>query len=187
MSELGLSAGAGLLIGAALLLFGRRLYWLFVGLAGFAVGFVLSTRLFGADPGWGALAIAVVVGLAAALLAILFQKLAVTLAGFVVGGLLMLRGLAELGHETTGWWWLLVLVAAIFGAVIARWLFEAGLIVLSSFLGAALVLQSSGLSLASSTEGWAFLALAAVGIVVQAMAARGRRRRSSAAGPSGAG
>jgi Domain of unknown function (DUF4203) len=175
VSEVGLSAGAGLLVGAALLLFGRRLYWLFVGLAGFLVGFALSTRLFGAEPGWGALAIAVVVGLAAALVAILFQKLAVTLAGFVAGGVLMLRGLAELGHETTGWWWLLVVVAAILGAVITRWLFEAGLIVLSSLLGAALVVESSGLSLASSTEGWAFLGLAALGIVVQAMAARRRR------------
>jgi len=184
VSEAGLTGGVGLLVGVALLLLGRRLYWLFVGLAGFVVGFLLATRLFGAEPGWGALTIAVVVGLAAALLAVLFQKLAVTLAGFVAGGVLMLRGLAELGHPTSGWWWLLVLVAAIVGAVITRWLFEAGLIVLSSLLGAALVLQSSGLALESSTEGWAFLALAAFGIVVQALAVRRRRRRSSAAGTS---
>jgi hypothetical protein len=186
VSDFGLTGGVGVLVGVALLLLGRRLYWLFVGLAGFAVGFLLSTRLFGAEPGWGALAVAVVVGLAAALLAVLFQKLAVTLAGFVAGGVLMLRGLGEMGHPTSGWWWLLVLAAAIVGAVITRWLFEAGLIVLSSLLGAALVLQSSGLSLASSTEGWVFFALAAFGIVVQAVAARGRRAsRAPSASKSG--
>src|SRR5688572_12852501 len=82
-----------LLFGLALLVAGRRLYWLFVAAVGFGIGTVLPQAFFrpeglaGATDGreWGLL-IALLGGIVGALLAIFFQKLAVALAGAAAGG-----------------------------------------------------------------------------------------------------
>lgn len=178
MVEAGLSTAGGLLVGAALLLAGRRLYWLVVGVAGFAIGFLLATGLFGADPGWMALVVGAVIGVAAALVAVLFQKVAVVAAGFLAAALLVLRALTVQGQETEWWVWLLAVLAGIVGGLITRWLFEAGLIVLSSLAGSALVVRTAGLSIGEYGEAIPFLALAALGIVVQAASLHRLRRES---------
>jgi uncharacterized membrane protein YuzA (DUF378 family) len=62
-----------LVVGAILLFFGRRLFWLFVGAVGFLSGFELAEQLFGVEPGWVAFAVGLLVGGAAAVLAMFFQ------------------------------------------------------------------------------------------------------------------
>jgi len=73
------------LVGAFLLGFGRSLYWLFVGGVGFLAANTLASRLLEGSPRMLVLAIAVAAGLLGALLAILLQKFAVGLAGFLAG------------------------------------------------------------------------------------------------------
>src|SRR6516164_4337637 len=80
--------GVDIVIAVVLLLFGRRLFWLFVGCIGFIVGFNYATQIFqGHDqPGWVPLVVAVVIGLVAAILSIFLQRLVVAIAGFFAGG-----------------------------------------------------------------------------------------------------
>ena len=163
-----LSPVVALVAGGLLLVLGRRLFWLFVGV----VGFVVAFRLTGAylDAGAAGLAAAAIVGLLGAAAAVLVQRLAVTLAGFAAGavGLLWLAEQLDwpLGPLTVA----AAVVAGIAGAWLVRRLFELGLVVLSALVGAALVVEGLGLE---STRGPLFVALAAIGAVVQLA---GRRR-----------
>src|SRR5262245_29252329 len=59
-----------ILIGAALLLFGRRLFWLFVAGVGFVVAAQLATTSLRGQPQWLILVIAVGVGVLGALASI---------------------------------------------------------------------------------------------------------------------
>ncbi|MEO5718528.1 MAG: hypothetical protein ABIR29_08155, partial [Chthoniobacterales bacterium] len=73
-------------VGIALLLFGRKLFWLFVAALGFAIGLQLAPYLSQHPPLWLSLLLSLGLGLLGALLALLLQKLAIGIAGFLVGG-----------------------------------------------------------------------------------------------------
>ncbi len=159
-------------LGLALLLAGRRLFWLLLGLAGFVAGVALAVR-FAPTSGepwpWllGALA-----GLAGMALVLLLQRLAITLAGFLVGGWLGLA-LAP-AWLPAGWppWAAFALVGAVV-ALLAGWLFEWALIVLSSVAGGLLLCEVAGLAGVPLVLVLPVLTL--LGLWVQA---RGRRARS---------
>src|SRR5438477_12001630 len=74
------------LMGCALLFFGRRLFWLFVAALGFAIGLQLAPYLSQNPPLWLSLLLSIGLGLLGALLAVMLQKLAIAIAGFLVGG-----------------------------------------------------------------------------------------------------
>jgi hypothetical protein len=161
--------------GAALLLLGRRLFWLSVGLLGFAVGALVATQLVDASPivVFGA---ALAGGLIGVLLALFLQSLAILLAGFVAGGLFLMNALAVLGLSPEGWRWLPFIIGGIVGAVLMSLVFDWALIVLTSLAGAGLIVPV--LDLAPTTSGLLYLGLALVGVVIQA-ATRGRPTGSS--------
>ena len=75
-----------LIVGLAVLLLGRRLFWLFVGAAGFAVGLHVAPAVLN-GPEWLMVVVALVLGILGAVLAIFFQWLAIGLAGIVVAAL----------------------------------------------------------------------------------------------------
>ena len=163
------AAIAALVAGALLLGFGRRLFWLFVGVVGFVIAYRLAGAYLGsADAGW---IIAIAAGVLGAAAAILVQKLAVTVAGFAAGAV----GFVWLG-EMLGWppglpTLIGAVVAGIIGVALVRWLFELGLVALSALVGAALVVEGLGLE---EPRGMVFVALAIVGALLQLA---GRRRR----------
>src|SRR3974377_1590177 len=74
----------GILVGAAILLLGRKLFWLFVGAMGFVLGAEIATQVTH-EPVL-ILLVAIGLGILGALLAVLFQKVAVGLVGFFAGG-----------------------------------------------------------------------------------------------------
>ena len=74
------------IIGAAILLFGRKLFWLFVAALGFAVGLEIAAYFMREPPQWMTLLVALGAGVLGALLAIMLQKFAIAIAGFVAGG-----------------------------------------------------------------------------------------------------
>ena len=77
-----------ILVGAALVFFGRRLFWLFVAGVGFVVGMMLATDWLGSDAGLLNFLIALGVGVIGALLSVFLQRMAFALAGFLSGGYL---------------------------------------------------------------------------------------------------
>lgn len=162
----------GLVAGALLLLLGRRLFWLFVGLVGFFAGLRFAPAFLSGQPEWTQWLAAALFGLAGMFLAIVLQRLAVVLAGFLVGGFVA----AELFGLGTGLTSVLIFAAGgVVAAILALWLFEGALILLSSLAGAGLIVDA--LDLASGTRGLALAGLAVLGIAVQAgITARATRR-----------
>ena len=153
------------LIGLALLFFGRKLFWLFVGGAGFAAGMAVATNLFQGQrqSDWLILVIAVVAGLIGALLSVLLQRLAIGLAGFFAGGYALLNLATKLGRED--WAWIAFVVGGVLGALLVMVLFDWALIVLSSLTGALLVVDS--LRLEPSLGLVMFVVLLIAGLVAQ--------------------
>ncbi|HEY7138707.1 MAG TPA: DUF4203 domain-containing protein [Methylomirabilota bacterium] len=153
-----------LLVGLAVLLLGRRLFWLFVGAAGFFVGLHLAPTVFG-GPEWLLMVAALVLGIVGAVLAIVFQWLAIGLAGFAAGVEGALAAAAALGLDGS-WLWAVTFVAGIVVAALALWLWDPVLILLSALVGAGLLAPLIPVSTAARP--WIFLGLAIVGIVFQA-------------------
>jgi hypothetical protein len=156
---------ATLLVGLAVLLLGRRLFWLFVGAAGFLVGLEVARTMFAEQPEWVVVALALVLGVLGAVLAILFQWLAVGLAGFAAGVQGTLTFAKSFGLEAS-WLWLAALAAGIVVAALVLWLWDPVLIVLSALVGAALVAPL--IPVPPVARPWLFIGLLVVGIAVQA-------------------
>src|SRR5438132_12657733 len=76
----------GALIGAVILFFGRKLFWLCVAAVGFAAGVEIAPHLVHEPSPLLALAVALVLGLIGALLALFLQKVAIAVLGFLAGG-----------------------------------------------------------------------------------------------------
>lgn len=163
------------LVGIALLLFGRRLFWLFVAALGFAIGLQLAPYLSHNPPLWLSLLLSLSLGLIGALVAFLLQKLAIGLAGFLVGGRLALAlaaaFLADHAHYST----ITFVIGGILGAILLLALFDWALIIFSSIEGARLI--GDAVHLPSSGTTVLIVVLAIFGILVQAMMFRRRQRR----------
>jgi hypothetical protein len=159
-----------ILAGGLLIAFGRKLFWLYVALLGFAAGLSMSSRLFHIQPEWQQLAIGIVFGIVGALLAYFFQEIAVAVAGFLGGAYIATSLLGVFAYNPTQngdvLVWALFLIGGIIGAALAIMLFDWALIILTSLAGALLVMEGLNLPMPA---GWliAFV-LFAIGIILQA-------------------
>ena len=162
-----------LLIGIALLLFGRRLFWLFVAAIGFAIGLQLAPYLMQNPPPWLSLAISLALGLLGALLAFLLQKLAIGIAGFLVGGRVAVAMVAAFMANHAQYYGITFVIGGIIGALLLLALFDWALIIFSSIEGARLVADAVHLPSTGTTI--LVVVLAIFVIIVQAMMFRGRR------------
>jgi hypothetical protein len=153
-----------LVIGVSLLIFGRRLFWLFIATVGFVAGFQLAQQYFGVQPAWALWAIGLVVGCGGALLALFFQRLAIGLGGFATGGYIAVYLTSLLGAAPLIW---VYLVGGIIGAVVMYLLFDWALIFLSSIAGATLIVES--ISWVPLYEALLYVVLITVGFAFQAV------------------
>lgn len=153
-----------LILGAALLIAGRKLFWLFVGAAGFIAGMQLATQ-FWQGPEILAIIIGLVVGVVFALLAIFLQSVAIGVAGFLAGGYILTVLASMIGLDQGAFSWIIYLIGGIIGVLLVIFLFDWAIITLSSLAGASLITQA--LVLPSGIGGVIFLALVIVGIVIQ--------------------
>jgi len=165
-----------LVAGVALLMAGRRLFWLFVGLVGFFTAYRWLEPYHGA-PASGRWALAILAGLLGIVLAIFLQKVAIALAGFFAGGWFAVQFLGlHLAHPR-GTDLVVFAVAGVIAAILAVALFDLALIILSSLAGADLIVEAfrpgPGLTRAL------LIGLAVAGIAVQ-MGITGRRQRRTA-------
>jgi hypothetical protein len=163
-----------LLVGIALLLFGRRLFWLFVAAIGFAIGLQLAPYLMQNPPPWLSLTISIALGLVGALLAFLLQKLAIGVAGFLVGGRAAVAIVAALIANYAHYYGITFVVGGIIGALLLLALFDWALIIFSSIEGARLI--ASSVHLPSTGTTILVVGLAIFGIIVQSALFRRHRR-----------
>lgn len=164
------------LIGAIILLFGRRLFWLCVAAVGFAAGVELAPLVVH-HPASAPLALtfALVLGFIGALLALFLQKLAIAIAGFLAGGKLALAMAAAFFAQLASHPEITFLVGGIIGALLLLLVFDWALIVLSSVVGAHLI--QSVITLPPTGSAILFVVLAVIGVIVQLTAMRGRSAR----------
>lgn len=153
-----------ILVGLALLIFGRQLFWLFVGGVGFVAGMTLATDWIHGQPDWVVLMIAILAGIMGALLSIFLQRFAIGAAGFFAGGYALLTLVGRIGRADLGW--VAFLVGAIIGALLVLFLFDWALIVLSSLTGAMVIVDA--LHWETGTSLIVFLGLFVAGVAFQA-------------------
>jgi hypothetical protein len=156
-----LSLAAGLL----LLFAGRKFFWLAAALVAFLFTFNLFENLFGG--GWLGLIVAIIAGAILAWLATKFIKIVGYIVGALAGSVGLPIFLNLFGFD--GSWMLMALIGAVLGFLLMMFLFDWGLILLTSWAGANAV--------AGKIEGqWAvgttlaaiiFVVLLAAGIYVQ--------------------
>ena len=171
----------GLLVGLALLVCGRRLYWLFVAGIGFLTGLALGPRLLVGQSEGMILLVALILALIGALLAVVAQKFVVGLIGFLAGsgsGVLLLRALKM---ERNALAWIVYLLLGIGGLVLGLVLFEWALILLSSLAGANLIVVGveNFVDLSRGSVVLLVCIVALVGILVQARVVGGPSRRTN--------
>ncbi len=154
-----------ILAGIALLVAGRRLFWLFVGLIGFVSGIHVATRFFPGQPEWMIIAIALVAGVLGALIALFLQWLAIGIAGFSAGAYVVFSVLHLSGRGSSGIDWVLCLAGGILGLILIIVLFDWALIILSSLAGAGLITETVHPN--GSVAALLFIGLVIIGIVVQ--------------------
>lgn len=166
-----------LILGTALLFAGRKLFWLFVGVAGFVTGVQLATRFWqGSD--LLAIIVGLILGVIFAFLAIFLQALVIYIAGFLIGGYVFTVLATMLGIDVTGaTTWIVYIIGGIIGLILVGFLFDWAIITLSSLAGASLILQS--FLPQNAVGGLIFFVLFLLGVLVQGSFLR--RERAAAA------
>jgi len=152
-----------IILGLILLLFGRKLFWLFVGVLGFIVGIEFAAIFLTNQADWVLLLIGFLTGCLGAVLAIFAQRIAFALAGFYAGSFLTLM----LSHAfiSTDTNLLLMLLGGLVGAFLAAWIMDPTLIVLSCLVGAGAIVKALNMGQPASTL--VFVLLLLIGIFVQ--------------------
>jgi hypothetical protein len=153
-------------IGAAILFFGRKLFWLFVAAMGFALGIQIAPHLVHEPSPALALTFALVLGFAGALIALLLQKLAIGVVGFLAGARLAVALASAFFVNHAHYDIVTFVIGGILGAILLLSLFDWALILFSSIEGAHLI--QSAIPLPPTGTTILLVALVVAGIVVQA-------------------
>jgi len=167
MIDAGIYSGTviNIIIGIVMLTFGRKIFWLFVGCLGFAVGFYYAPYVWQVQSNLFLLVLATITGIIGAVLALFFQKIAIGLAGFAGGGYIALNLLNLLGIRLEQIIWLPYLIGGIIGALLLFLIFDWALIFVSSLTGATMIIQA--IKLSPAMELIIYAALVIAGVVIQ--------------------
>lgn len=155
-----------ILVGLGMLLFGRKLFWVFVAGVGFITAATWASRAFARESDFIILLIALVAGFIGALIAMFVRWLAIGLAGFLGGGYLVFSLLDLFGIDPGGLSWVLYVIGGVIGAILFAAFFDWTLIILSSLSGAVILAQSFAIPRPLRMVSIAVLVI--VGIIVQA-------------------
>lgn len=154
-----------LIVGALLLFYGKRLFWLAAALVAFLFGWQLFGGLIG--PAWS-LVLAVVLGIVFAWLAIKFIRIAAYIVGFLAGAVALPLLMGTFGVDMN-----LLFLAGIGGAIgliLVAVAFDWGLILITAWAGASAVTFAfeNWVSLDGTLNTVIFLVLMVVGVFWQA-------------------
>jgi len=154
-----------IIAGVILLLFGRKLFWLFLGIAGFLIGMKITPMFFGNEPQWIQLIIALGMGCLGAIVAILAQRLAFALGGFLAGMYLALGVAHFLALPDTNATLYVALGGGITGAIIAALIMDTAITILACLVGAGAIVGE--LQVSQAMHILIFLLLTVAGFVFQ--------------------
>jgi Domain of unknown function (DUF4203) len=163
----------GALIGVVILFFGRKLFWLCVAAVGFAAGVEIAPHLVHEPSPLLSLTVALVLGIIGAVLALLLQKVAIAVLGFLAGGKLAGAIAGAFFVHYAQYSTIIFVLGGLIGAILLLVLFDWALIAVSSLIGAHLIQSTFVLPPSGSTI--VFIGLAIIGIVVQASSLRRSR------------
>jgi hypothetical protein len=172
MEPLTLETILRLIVGCVVLVAGRNVFWLFVGLMGFLVGVEFAEIWLVDEPRLLVIAAAAGAGLLGALLAILYERVAFALAGFTAMAYLAMVLAKKIGFDSAPP--AIVFVAGLVGAILAALIMDWAIIVLSSLAGAAAIVST--FTSARAIDAVVFVILATIGISVQHTVLTRRRR-----------
>lgn len=162
-----------LILGGALLVAGRKLFWLFVGAAGFVTGIQLATR-FREGSDLLAIIAGLVIGVIFAVLAIFLQAVLIGIAGFLSGGYVLTVLVSMLGIDVAGaTTWIVYVIGGVIGVILVSFLFDWALITLSSLAAASLIIQA--LFPEGAAGGLVFFVLFIAGVLFQGAILRRER------------
>jgi len=131
-----------LVFGFLLVLAGRNLFWLCVGIVGFLVGVHCAVAL-GLSNSWGAVAAAIVLGSLGVVLAIGYEWFTIMFGiGFLGGGYLLINLFSSAAQQQDPYSWLIFIVGGIVGMCLMAIAFDWTLIIISSLLGAMLIVNA---------------------------------------------
>lgn len=156
-----------IIIGLMLLLFGRRLFWLFVAFSGFMVGFQFSEMMIPYSSQWIQVTVALGVGIVGALVAILIQRMAFVLAGFFAGLYMVMLATHSFAHSDIFAFWFIL--GGVFGAVAGYVFIDWAIIALSAMIGAGLIVNAliGVLRFSPAISMICFMILSVIGALVQ--------------------
>jgi hypothetical protein len=166
------TAIVGVLIGIVILFFGRKLFWLCVAAVGFAMGAEIAPHLVNESSSLLGLLVALFFGVLGALLALFLQKIAIAVLGFLAGGKLASAIAAAFFVHYAQYSPIVFVVGGIIGAILLLAMFDWALIVVSSFIGAYLIVYQGAIVLPPTGSTLVFIGLAVIGILVQAASFR---------------
>jgi hypothetical protein len=155
-----------LLLGATLLVAGRKLFWLFIAIIGFIAGVQLAP-LFWSGPEWTAIVVGLIVGILFALLAVFIEALAIGIAAFLAGGYVLTTFTSLLGLNEGLLYWVLFAIGGMIGLLLVMFLFDWALIILTSLAGASLIVQSMVAD--TGPGGIVFIGLFLLGVLIQGL------------------
>jgi len=160
-------------LGSVLLLAGRRLYWLLAGAAGFVLGLFLTQQLFDDASQAMTLFVPLAMGALFAVLAVVGQRFVIGLVGFMAAGIgltWLFTAFSFTPAEPSVLLSAVIFIAGgIIGAFLLSRLFELGLVVLSSLIGAELALRGLDqlVALPDTLGAIPLIVLMVIGIAVQ--------------------
>jgi hypothetical protein len=155
---------ASIIAGLLLLLVGRKVFWIFLSLAGIALALDFLPRYFPQFDQQTLLIVSLAAGVLGGVLAFALAKTVDVVGGGVAGGYLGVIVWHALAPGP-GFPWVPAIVGGVLGILAAKFVFTSVLILASSAMGAALLVHVAGLE---GTAGLAALVvLTAAGIIVQ--------------------
>ncbi len=154
-----------LAVGIGMLVFGRKLFWLFTGGIGFMLGYTVAPRLLPNQSSNVILTIAVILGLLGIFLAIMIKTAAIGLAGFAAGAYIVYSVMPMINFDLGNFYWLVVIAGGVLGAILAGTMFDWALIILTSASGAMLTAQTLDLTYPLSMV--VLVVLLLIGLIVQ--------------------
>jgi hypothetical protein len=154
------------MIGFAVLIMGRQMFWVFVSGVGFVLGMLYGTQFYQGPPQY-ILFIGIGIGILGAILAYFLQRAAAGLAGFLAGWYLVAILIRILDIDIGQFTIILPAVGGFIGALLIATIFDWSLIVLSSLSGATIITQS--LQLRPQITNVLFIIMLILGITVQAI------------------
>ena len=164
--------------------FGRKIFWIFVALAGFSVGWALASWIAGGLATWLWVLIGAVVGIVFALLSLKFTRAMVAISGFFAFGFVtvqVVRWLGATAANGSATYWVAYAIGGLIGAFLMGVLFNWALIVLTALVGGGAA--ATGIThFVSNGPKWLqvvlWVVLFGLGALYQARSLRGGRARA---------